>query len=50
MVIKLATAFTGLLDTNLGAKKFEMANIGLNSIQTFKGGFTCGSMTMRLWR
>jgi hypothetical protein len=42
MVIKLATTFPGLLDANSGAKKFEMADIRFNAIQTFEGG--CGSM------
>jgi hypothetical protein len=44
MAIELAMTFTGLLDTNPGAKKFEMADIWFNSIQTFEGGFTCSSM------
>jgi hypothetical protein len=44
MAIKLATTFPGLLDANSGAKKFEMADIWFNAVQTFEGGFTCGSM------
>jgi hypothetical protein len=44
MAIKLATTFPGLLDTNPGAKKFEMADIRFTAVQTFEGGFTCDSM------